>query len=315
MPSSEGERFHKRHTDTDGKAHCAAVNIKPTPPSCLRRKLTFHKSCSLSDIVQQLVEDGSDCLFGQDEVLQRRDRSFCHGATATEVTDSDQRTRPAQPPPLLALSFREGNPKSPNAPPEPPRTPQAQLSLVPPPRQTPISAPRRTPRQRLRAPGAGLNRLGAAAPGTRDLPLLKRGSQPPHSSEVSAVPQPSEDRPAAALGRHGRPSPRRQPGEVPRPPSAAEETARTRGRRGAPRRASGRTAAALPASGHLRSPGSRRRYPATAAPLTGPSLPPPPPPGPPPPPPCRRRRRDGGGHHFRFCLCPGCACGRRCHLY
>lgn len=49
-------------------------------------KPTFHKSCSFGNVVQQLVEDGSDGLFSQHEVLQWRDGSFCHAATATKVT-------------------------------------------------------------------------------------------------------------------------------------------------------------------------------------------------------------------------------------
>lgn len=82
---SEGIGLHKQHTDIYCNVHCATVkHIQRS--LCLSQKLTFHKSCSLSDIVQQLVKDGSDCLFSQHKVLQWRDGSFCHYATATKVT-------------------------------------------------------------------------------------------------------------------------------------------------------------------------------------------------------------------------------------
>lgn len=54
--------------------------------SCRGWKPTFHESRSLGDVVQQLVEDGSDGLLRQHEVLQRGHRGFCHGVPAGKVT-------------------------------------------------------------------------------------------------------------------------------------------------------------------------------------------------------------------------------------
>lgn len=145
-----------------------------------------------------------------------------------------------------------------------------------------------------RSQRTGLYRFGAVCPRNTRLS--------PHKTRLTPSPPLGGQRYPLGPARTGSrlPSaapagPRRQEGKVPRPPARPPLRERrgpevSEARRGAPGQdeGSGRRGngwpAALPAPGHLRSPGSPRRYRATAASLAGPFPPSPPPPAGPPPP-------------------------------
>lgn len=95
---SEGIYSHKQHADVYHNTCCTTTKSLQSNGSGLTssQKLTFHKSSPLGDVVQQLLKDGSDGLFGQHEVLQRGHGGFCHYVTVRKVARSDRNTQRAR---------------------------------------------------------------------------------------------------------------------------------------------------------------------------------------------------------------------------